>query len=112
MTAMYHAEVPESVQIRTPHPVSRAEIEKIREWLPWSIINLFIGWGFGGLLPLILSILCRYNKRANDWKGARITSTLALIFNILATLGGIAGWIALTIILVYARRWKTMYAPK
>lgn len=104
MMATYHTNAPESVQIQTKHPVTTFDITKIHEWLPWSIINVFLAWGLGGLLPLIFSIICRLNKRSNDWKGARTMSQLALIFNILATLAGLTGWILFTIYLVYSRR--------
>lgn len=111
--ASYRIESPETVHIRSPQPMTTVDIQKIREWLPWSIINLFLGWGLGGILPLIFSIICRYNKRANDYQGARTMSNLALIFNILITLGGIGGWIALTILLVHAQRlYRSYNTPK
>jgi hypothetical protein len=77
------------------------EVHKIRDWLPWSIINIFIGWGLGGIIPLIFSLICRSNKKSNDAQGARLMSTLALVFNILATLGGIVGWIGLIVWIVF-----------
>ncbi|CAF3750028.1 unnamed protein product [Adineta steineri] len=80
--------------------VPTPEISTIRDWLPWSIINLFIGWGLGGILPLIFSIVCRSNKRSNDISTARAMSTLALVFNIIITLCGIASWIGFIVWLV------------
>lgn len=77
------------------------EVHKIRDWLPWSIISIFIGWGFGGIIPLIFSIICRSNKRKNDVQGARSMSNLALVFNILITIGGILGWIGFIIWIVW-----------
>jgi len=76
------------------------EVHKIRDWLVWSIISVFVGWGLVGVIPLIFSIICRSNKRSNDIQGARLMSTLALVFNIIITLAGIAGWIALIVWLV------------
>lgn len=81
------------------------EVHKIRDWLPWSIISLILGWGLGGLIPLIFSIVCRSNKRRNDIQGARLMSNLALIFNILITIGGIAGWIGFIIWIVWYVRY-------
>jgi len=77
-----------------------SSIANIRDWLPWSIINIFIGWLFAGILPLIFSIICRSHKSSNNASGARTMSTLALVFNILVTLAGIGGWIALIVTLV------------
>jgi hypothetical protein len=103
--ATYHTNTPDSVYIPSSrHVTTTSDIDKIREWLPWSIINIFIGWGLGGVLPLIFTLLCRFNKRNNDLQGARTMSTLALVFNILVTLGGIAGWIWLIIFFAYLRR--------
>ena len=90
------------------HPIyysyNDPSIAQIRDWLPWSIINIFIGWIFAGILPLIFSLLCRSYKSSNNASSARTMSTLALVFNILVTLGGIAGWIALIVLLVLANR--------
>ncbi len=79
------------------------EIHQIRDWLLWSIINLFVGMG-GGFLPLIFSIICRGKKRDQDVNGARTMSTLALIFNILATFGGIFGWITIILKIVFVSK--------
>ncbi|CAF1163029.1 unnamed protein product [Adineta steineri] len=75
-------------------------IAQIRDWLPWSITNIFIGWCLLGFLPLIFSLICRSRKTSNDASGARTMSTLALNFNILVTLVGLAAWIGLIIALV------------
>ena len=83
-----------------PQYVANPEIFMIRDWLVWSILNFFIGWG-AGLLPLIFSLICRNCKNSNDIGGARTMSTLALVFNILATIGGLIGWIYLIIALTY-----------
>ena len=89
---------PPNIVYVTPQYVVAPDIHFIRDWLVWSIVNLFLGWG-AGLLPLIFSLICRSNKQANDVHGARTMSTLALVFNILATIGGIIGWIYLIIAL-------------
>jgi hypothetical protein len=75
------------------------EVSQIRDWLPWSIVNFFVGWGLGGILPLVFSLICRSNKQANNVQGARSMSLLALIFNILVTIGGLIGWIYLIVAL-------------
>jgi hypothetical protein len=74
------------------------DISYINDYLPWSIANLFFGWGVFGIIPLIFSIICRNKKNINDLNGADNMSTLALIFNIFITIGGIIGW---TIMILY-----------
>jgi hypothetical protein len=76
------------------------DINQINDWLVWSIINLIVGWGTG-LLPLIFSLVCRNNKNSNNISGARTMSTLALVFNILATVGGLMGWVAVIFLWVF-----------
>lgn len=86
-------------------PIVNPNIGKIRDWLPWSIINLFVGGLFLGLIPLIFSLICRSNKKKNDLNGARTMSTLALVFNILITVVSIAVLIGLFIYLyVYTQQ--------
>lgn len=104
--ASYRTDMPDTVYLPPPphHVTTTIDIRKIRTWLPWSIINLFIGWGLGGIIPLIFSMICRQNKRNNDVNGAQTMSKLALVFNIIITIGGIAGWISLIILLVVVRR--------
>jgi purine-cytosine permease-like protein len=92
------------------NPVS--EVNRIRDWLPWSIISIFIGGGLGGILPLIFSLICRSNKRSNDVQGARLMSTLALVFNIIITLTGIIGWIGLIVwIVLFSQAVKVYQNP-
>jgi hypothetical protein len=74
------------------------ETSKIRDWLLWSIINLFLG-GILGLLPLVFSLICRSKKRKNDINGAGTMSTLALVFNIIITIMEVATLIGLIIYL-------------
>ncbi|UJR08009.1 hypothetical protein I4U23_012287 [Adineta vaga] len=47
-----------SVVYVAPAPVymGAGDASQIHDWLIWSIINIFVGWG-GGLLPLIF-LLC------------------------------------------------------
>jgi hypothetical protein len=66
-------------------------IHAIRDYLAWSLINLFCGWGIGGFIPLIFSILCRNSKSTNDYSGAQTMSTLALVANIIITIAGVIG---------------------
>jgi hypothetical protein len=65
----------------------------VKDYLVWSIINIFCGWGIAGLIPLVFSLLCRNNKSMNNYSGARSMSTLALVSNIIITIGGLIGWI-------------------
>jgi hypothetical protein len=90
------------------HVVHHAYIDpaigQIRDWLPWSIVNIFVGWIFAGILPLIFSLVCRNYKSTNNASGAKTMSTLALVFNILVTISGIVGWILLIVLIVAANR--------
>jgi hypothetical protein len=87
-----------------PQFVPSPEIHKIRDWLPWSIINIFLGWFVLGIIATICSIICRSKKRENDAQGARSMSTLALVINIFGTLLGIAAWISLIVYIVLVVR--------
>ena len=71
------------------------EARKIRDWLPWSIVNLFIGGLLIGLIPLSLSIECRDKKKRNDIVDAKRKSTQALVANIGVTIVGIVAYIIL-----------------
>ena len=76
--------------------------QPIRDWLAWSIINIFVAWGLFAFVPLIFSLMCRSKKRKNNINGAQTMSTLALVFNITLTVLGVFGWISLIIyIIVY-----------
>ena len=93
--AFYDART-DTVQISTTVP----DTDKIHEWLPWSIINIFVGWGVGGICPMVFTLFCRHYKHVNNVDAARVMSFVALIDNIINTLSGIAGWIRLILILV------------
>ncbi len=95
---------PGATVVHMVQPYQNLEIVQIRDWLPWSITNMFFGWLLGGILPLIFSLICRRYKQSNNAGGAKTMSVLALIFNILVTLAGIAGWIGLIVALVLARK--------
>ena len=100
--ATFETEAPESVNISAPRQDD--SISKIRDWLPWSIVNLFLGWGFAGVLPLMLSLLCRGHKKNGNEDWARKMSRWTLILNIIITVSGIAGWICFVLLLVLVRR--------
>jgi hypothetical protein len=85
-------------------------IAQIRDWLPWSIANIFVGWCFLGFIPLVYSLICRSRKASNNVSGARAMSKLALIFNILVTLVGVAAWIGLIVALVVVNQTSTQAA--
>ena len=89
-----------------PFNVVDPSIAGIRDWLPWSIINIFLGGIILGLIPLMFSISCRERKRMNDALGAESKSKLALIFNIIVSLVGLGLWIA--IIVLIAQSTKTV----
>jgi hypothetical protein len=79
------------------------DVAVIRDYLAWSILNMFLGQILIGLLPLTFSIICRSRKRANNVNSAWTMSTLALVFNILATLIGVAIWVLFIVLLVGAQ---------
>jgi hypothetical protein len=89
-----------NAHVGTPYVMQMgADAGVVRDYLAWSIVNIFCGWGLGGCLPLLFSILCRNSKNANNYNEARKMSTLALIFNIIITIGGLIGWIIFIILM-------------
>lgn len=91
-------------------PVAEPAVKKIHDWLPWSIVNIFLGGIIVGLIPLIFSLICRSKKTANDTKTAQLMSTLALVFNILITLFGILSVICILIyVFVLLPQMKSSY---
>jgi hypothetical protein len=105
-----HAQYAQQPYVQPPNAVhvlyqgqTHPSITQIHDWLPWSIINMFIDWIIDGIFPLIFSIVCISYKNSNNASRARTMSTLALVFNILVTLAGIGGWIALIVVLVVVK---------
>jgi hypothetical protein len=85
--------LPPSYPISPVYPLPMTpDISNINDYLPWSIANLLLGYGLFGIIPIIFSNLCRKNKDINNMHGAQTMSTLALVFNIFITIGGIIGW--------------------
>lgn len=78
------------------------DINNVKDYLAWSIVNLCCGFVVGGILPLIFSIICRNNKNTNNYSGAQSMSTLALVFNIIITILGGLGWLGMIIGLALA----------
>lgn len=62
------------------------EISRIRDYLVWSIINVFVGGFILGIIAVLLSIQTRNRKLIGDIQGARSMSKVTLIFNILITI--------------------------
>ena len=112
--ATYTTNMPPHVYPQPVHQfiqVPAPEVRSIRDWLPWSIITIFVAWGLIGFVPLIFSLICRSRKRDNDIHGARTMSTLALVFNIILTLLGIAAWVGFIVwIVLYYRAVKNIYS--
>jgi len=68
------------------------DISRINDYLLRSVVNLFFGYGLFGVIPLIFSIICRNNKNINNLSRAETMSTLAFVFNIVITIGGVITW--------------------
>lgn len=77
-----------------------SEANGVKDYLAWSIISIFCGWGILGFIPLTFSLLCRNNKSVNNYSGARSMSTFALISNIIITIIGGIAWLTFIIIMV------------
>ena len=90
---------PQAQAIASPTQV-QLDMGKIRDWLPWSIVSIFVGGLIPGIIPLLFSIACRNNKKRNNLNGAKKMSNYALTSNILVTLFGIILTIALIVALV------------
>jgi hypothetical protein len=71
----------------------------VKDYLVWSIISIFCGWGILGFIPLTFSLLCRNNKAVNNYSGARSMSTFALVSNIIITIVGSIAWLTFIIIM-------------
>jgi hypothetical protein len=56
--------------------------KKIRDYLFWSIINIFIGGILAGLVAVLFSYFTRESKRENKLNEARKWSKRALVCNI------------------------------
>ena len=105
---------PAPVPAPAPAPiVPSADVSKIKDWLAWSIINIFFGGIIIGLIPLIFSLVCRSRKKKNNFSGAKTMSTLAFVFNILVTIISVIVTIGLFIYLfVYTKQIGNDYFRK
>ncbi|CAF3473270.1 unnamed protein product [Rotaria socialis] len=77
---------------RMPYPQlyqQQPVVKKIRDYLFWSIINIFIGGIVAGLIAVLFSYFTREQKRVNNLNEAKKWSRRALICNILTTTLGI-----------------------
>lgn len=101
-------------QVAPVAPVAPAvDVSKIKDWLAWSIINLFVGGILLGLIPFIFSLVCRSRKKKNNLSGAKTMSTLALVFNIMVTVISVVVFIGLFIYLfVYNQQLASDYFYK
>ncbi|CAF1405757.1 unnamed protein product [Adineta steineri] len=90
-------EIQQSTTILVDHnenvPLKSKE-HKIHDWLLWSFINIFFGFGVG-FIPLIFSLICRCKKHDHDLKSAQKMSTVAFTLNIATTIIEIINWIGL-----------------
>jgi hypothetical protein len=96
---------PQYQQASASNVDAQQDIKKVRDWLAWSIINIFLGGLIPGFLPLIFTLICRSNKKKNNINGARTMSTLALVFNIIITIMGVVSLVGIVIYtVVYTRQ--------
>jgi hypothetical protein len=58
----------------------------IKDYMVWSIINVFLGGFILGFIAVFLSSQTRRRKQEGDVHGARTMSNITLIFNILITI--------------------------
>ena len=83
----------------------------IRDYMVWSIVNIFLGGILFGLAALLLSIQTRARKEAGDLLGARRMSKITLLFNVFTTLISFVAAAFLIIYLVYFvsdPNWETL----
>jgi hypothetical protein len=59
---------------------------QIKDYMIWSIINLFLGGLFLGLIAILLSLQTRRRKMDGDVIGARSLSRITLACNALITI--------------------------
>ena len=76
------------------------DASQVRDWLPWSIVSVFLGMIFIGVLPLIFSLLCLRSKKRNDLQGAQKMGKVALVLNIVVTIIGIVAWIGFIALII------------
>jgi hypothetical protein len=65
---------------------------KIRDYLPWSIVNTIVGVLLLGIIALALSMQVRKYLKSNSFEEARKYSKRALLSNIGGTLMGLVIW--------------------
>ena len=68
------------------YPPMNPNIQKIHEYLPWSLINLCLGGFILGLIPVAFSLQTRSRKQRGDAGSAKCWSRATLICNICVTL--------------------------
>lgn len=82
--------------------VPQQPVQKVRHWLPWSIVNIFLGFIVLGVVPLILSLVTRNYIKHRNYDKAKTFGIFALITNILATLIALGTWAVIIYYIVIA----------
>lgn len=77
---------PQTQTILVTGALMSPEILLIKDYMVWSIINIFLGGLFLGLIAVLLSSQTRKRKMEGDISGARTMSTITMIFNIIVTI--------------------------
>lgn len=76
-----------------PYPNPSAQPHsKIRDYLPWSIVNVFLGGIILGLIAIFLSFNVKKRSRRGDYMGAEKLSVITLLWNIFASIAGVVIW--------------------
>jgi H+/Cl- antiporter ClcA len=81
--------------------------DRIRDYMPWSIINICIGGVFLGLIAVLFSYITIRRKQKNNVQAAQRWSKITLIYNVLVDLAVIA--LIIIIIIVYTTRKRNTY---
>ncbi|CAF1102383.1 unnamed protein product [Adineta steineri] len=79
----------------------------VSDYLKCSILNSLCCLWPVGILAIVMSVITKKNKASGDLEGARKFSKLAIVFNILSTVGGIILFTVLS--LRYKGRMKFLF---
>ena len=87
--------------------VYQQDLSYIRDYLPWSLINICVGGLFLGLIAVLFSYMTIRRKRIQNIASAQRWSKITLLFNIFIDI--VAVILIIIIIAVYAVRARNAY---